>query len=436
VVSRRDWLKLSLAAGAGGLLACSGKADSSSDGGDAPLDPDHALCTFEVSDTSAIVSAYAANTGPAQLVLKTPSGSQRSYGPLEIMEDAGNTGALLIEQLEPDTLYTYFLSFPAGTVSSTYRFRTAPALDADKAFSFVISADIDVSEEFDSPIFESMASTEAEFFVCLGDWPYADNPPGAETIEEFRARHKEVRVAEKIQRVLQRMPVYAIYDDHEMRNNWDAFFREREATRIQNALTVWDEWFPLRAQGVNKVRYRSWRWGQHAEFFMLDTRLYRSANDAVDDTTKTMLGATQKQWLFDGLRDSTATFKFILNSVPLDFAIPLAPFPDDYWGAFTTEREELLAYIRASNVDGVLWLTADQHWFAAHHYNAGHKEFQLGPLARGIPTLHAAAPEVVARSAEYNFGELVIEPGPPTQVIFNCRGATGELIYTETIAAG
>jgi len=427
VVTRREWLKLSVAAGVG-LLGCS--AENDNDGGCPPLDPDHAVATFEVDDQSAIVSAYAAGGGLATVTLTLPDGSERNYGPLELAIDRGNTGELVLDNLMPNTSYSYVLAFEGGTVSSTCHFRTAPVPTESADYSLLFSADIDVCPEFDSPIFDAMARTDAAFFVCLGDWPYADNPPGPETLAEYRARYKQVRGAGKVQRLVARMPTYAIYDDHEVWNNWDGALRQSQPERVQMALRAWDEWFPLRS---DNVRYRKWKWGRDTELFLLDTRLYRSANADPDGPNKTMLGAAQRDWLLNGLETSTAAFKLIFTTVPLKFARSLAPFPDDHWGVFTTERDAIWAYIRDNNISGVVFLTADQHWFAAHHFTEGHIEFQVGPLARGIPELPPAGPEVVARSAQYNFGEIRIRPGSPPELQFNCRDANGELIYSETI---
>jgi alkaline phosphatase D len=79
-------------------------------------------------------------------------------------------------------------------------------------------------------------------------------------------------------------------------------------------------------------------------FFVMDTRRYRSANEATDDEQKTMLGDEQKmhfvQWLAD--KNQTATWKFVVSSVPFltNWAGPNGQF--DTWGGFQTERTELM----------------------------------------------------------------------------------------------
>ena len=84
-----------------------------------------------------------------------------------------------------------------------------------------------------------------------------------------------------------------------------------------------------------------------------------------------------RAWLIDGVTRSTATFKIIFTSVPLDFGIGI-----DHWAAFTTERNQL--FDAFAGVPGVLFVSGDQHWFAAHQHARGIREFQVGPLARGV----------------------------------------------------
>src|SRR5690606_27058474 len=151
------------------------------------------------------------------------------------------------------------------------------------------------------------------------DVPYADDAPGAQTLAEYRARHAELRGSHWMQAQHTARAWFAIWDDHEVRNNWDGHFRSVEAARVEAGVRAWDEWFPLRDPSR---RYRWFRWGALGEIFVLDCRLYRSANADPDGPDKTLLGAEQKRWLLDGLAASAAPFKIVATSVPLDFGWP------------------------------------------------------------------------------------------------------------------
>jgi len=105
----------------------------------------------------------------------------------------------------------------------------------------------------------------------------------------------------------------------------------------------------------------------NAEFFVIDCISYRSPTAATDNASKTMLGATQKQWLKDRLAASTATFKIIVSSknvYPNDTTL-------DGWEVFTTERAELLTYIRDTvTTKGVFWVYGDSHQAHASYNEA------------------------------------------------------------------
>lgn len=326
-----------------------------------------------------------------------------------------------VNGLQPATSYQVSIVADSGA-RIVHQVRTAPRLDDPSPVRLAVSADLDPSGEFDSDLLDHVSAMSPELFVSIGDFPYADNGPPADTLDEYRDRHVEVRTAARVRRWLSSMGIRAIYDDHEFRNDWDAMYREAEPARYAAAMQAWDEFFPLRP---SDVRYRSWRWGANVECFLLDARRYRSANAAPDDANKTMLGETQLAWLVDGVRSSAATFKLIFTSIPLDFGNG-----NDHWAAFTTERDRMFGLL--AGVPGVLFVSGDQHWFAAHRHARGIREFQIGPIARGIGMPLRSADGVLFRAMRYNAGIVDIDGDSLT---FSGVGDDGELFYKETLTA-
>ena len=266
---------------------------------------------------------------------------------------------------------------------------------------------------------------DADFFVNLGDWPYADKAPPALTLDDYRERHFEARSLTTTRELLQRLPVFAVYDDHDVICNWDARDRMLMPERVAAAVQAWTEFFPLRG----RTRYRSWRWGRNAELFMLDCRLYRSANDAPDDAAKTMLGARQKAWLMGALRASPATFKIVLSTVPFNFCNPA-----DDWQAFSTERDELFDFIANEGLTGVVLFSADRHYFAAHQHPHGLREYHMGPLAAGLGAHPPQRPEVIASAWTENFGEVEITGGSSPKLTFTCHDGTVSPVFREVLS--
>ncbi|KAJ3049445.1 hypothetical protein HK102_012502, partial [Quaeritorhiza haematococci] len=57
--------------------------------------------------------------------------------------------------------------------------------------------------------------------------------------------------------------------------------------------------------------------------------------------------------------NSTATFKFIVSSVPFTMNWPLDG--EDTWAGFPEERQEILEYIESLNMERVIVLSGDRH---------------------------------------------------------------------------
>jgi alkaline phosphatase D len=410
--SRRDVLRWAAAAGGASAVAACG------DNLTLPL-----VAAFEVDATTAVITAHAPGAGRVRAIVETEDGREVAAG--EAVVGDGGTAHVDIAGLAPGTTYRYRV-VADGAPSPTGWLTTAP--DDPRAVRLAVIADLDVDPEFDSPILDHLTAAGPDLVVSLGDFPYTDNAPGAITRDEYRSRHLLLRSADKVDRWLRTTSLRAIYDDHEVRNNWDAASMALDPVRHADALAVWDEWFPVRGAPPD-ARYRSWRWGPLVECFLLDCRRHRSDDDAPDGPGKVMLGDRQRAWLEQGLAASTASFKLVFTTVPLDFGWGL-----DHWAGYTVERDRLLAAIRAADVAGVLFLSGDQHWFAAHAHASGAREFQVGPIARGTFEPPPAVPGVLARAAVFNAGVVDVDlddAGP--RLIFTAVGADGAAIHQETL---
>lgn len=414
-LTRRDVLRLASIG-----VVCSSVSCGDNDGEREPGSR-HAAFVVEPEADSFIVVVWSAISRFA--VLEVQSGDDILFSTEIELASGSGTAAIELDGLEPDTAYEVTIVCEGGVRLGPYHVRTAPRADDPRPVRIAVSADIDPNPEFDSDVLAHLVAAKPELFVSLGDFPYTDNGPDvAMTVAKYRQRYCETLTTPKLRAWLQTMPVRAIYDDHEFRNDWDAMFAAAEASRYAAAMQVWDEFFPVRGGAVGDVRYRSWRWGAHLECFLLDCRRFRSANAAVDDASKTMLGEVQRAWLLDGIKRSTATFKVVFTSVPLDFGTG-----NDHWASFSTERR--LIFEALVGVPGVLFVSADQHWFAAHRHAFGIRELQVGPLCRGILTPTVQAPGVLFRSTQYNFGLIDVDG---TQLTFSGVGADGATFYQET----
>jgi phosphodiesterase/alkaline phosphatase D-like protein len=409
--TRRELLQL-VAAGAARLAI--GCGDNT-----APDPSDAATAVLEPAPESFLVAVWT-RLGVAEATLEVRTADTLVQETSVALTDG--IGAHLIDGLSADTHYEVTISL-GDLQLGPHRVQTAPRPDDPRPVRIAISADADPSPEFTSGMLDALAALAPELYLSIGDFPYTDNGPPAQTVPQYRERHAELRTHPPVRRVLEACGMYAIYDDHEFRNNWDAHFVEIEADRYAAAMQTWDEFFPLRTTG--EIKYRSWRWGAHLECFMLDCRRFRSANAAPDNAQKTMLGAVQRQWLIDSVTRSSATFKLILTSVPLDYGTG-----NDHWATFSTERDAMFAAL--AGTPGIFFVSGDQHWFASHRHAFGIREMQIGPLARGIGVPGPTAPGVLYRAERYNAGIIEIDGDKLT---FSGLGEDGQRFYSETVTA-
>jgi alkaline phosphatase D len=324
----------------------------------------------------------------------------------------------------------------ALTVAARGEFTTLPDAENSAPVTFAWSGDLGSQGRCRRgatgyPIFDVMRAQQLDFFLFLGDTIYADhlcpsppNEPGADfratTLAEYRARHRDQRGAEALRRFLDSVPVYVIWDDHEVRNNF-AGPLDSQMPAGRQALR---EYWPIRVAPDDPHRlFRTVRVGANLEVFILDTRQYRSRNADQDGPAKTMLGEKQLQWLLSGLTESTATWKVIVTTVPLSISKgggAGVPGNDGWAGGadgtgFERERQVIVDYILGRKVKNVVFLAGDVHYVQANAYDPNgdgtpdFHEFMAGPLSaapgRLTPPSAGLRPTTLINEGGYfNFG--------------------------------
>lgn len=355
------------------------------------------------------------------------------------------TMTIPLEGAVPATLYRYHVlvgligggaSAVDAALAAQGEFTTLPAAQRSAPVVFAWSGDLGGQQRCRQgaggyPIFDVMRNQDLDFFLFLGDTIYSDdtcpsppNEPGADfkasTLTEYRTRHRYQRGAESLRWFLETVPVYVIWDDHEVRNNFAGPFDDQMPAGRQALREYWPIASPV--SDPNRM-YRAVRYGADLELFILDTRQYRNRNADQDGPAKTMLGAAQLQWLLDGLTHSTATWKVIATSVPL--SIPKGggasvPGYDGWAGGpdgtgFERERQVIVDAILGRKLKNVVFLGGDVHWVQANAYDPDQDgvidfhEFIAGPLSArpgrltvASETLHPT--RLINEDGYYNFG--------------------------------
>ena len=357
--------------------------------------------------------------------------TQFTTGPsVTLTRETGYRATIPLTQLAPGKTWIYRIVGAASgeLLSEPARFKTAPT--AAEPFTFAFSADMEESYQ-PFTIFDVIDSKQPDFFLHLGDIIYADVPRWSfrPSVRHYRSKHSANRKDRHLQKFMARCVTYAIWDDHETENNCHSL-----NPHMEDALTVFKEYWPCRAADPNAL-YRQFNWSG-IDFFILDTRRFRSQQQMPDGPEKTMLGSVQKNWLKDRLQASQSPFKFIATPVPFHGG------GTDTWGAYASERRELVRFISREKISGVIFLTGDYH-LARDWSNAktGLREYMAGPIASF--THYQNKPDARARYEKagsfhygdgYNFGLWRVDPAAGKARLEFIAAGGNTLFHTELSA--
>jgi len=383
--------------------------------------------SFDVTPTSALVWVRAEGRARVHVEYGTRGdlAGATATSPVSATLATDFTAVTELTGLRADTEYFYRGVSDSGGQGTIGRFRTAPT--AARPFTFGWGGDMEAGRQ---PFSLLERAAGLDLFLMLGDTMYADVPKSqfSPTLMHYRFKHRENRLDGALQALLRTTPVAAVWDDHEVVNDFD-----RTYPAIAEGLQAFREYWPTRARTL----YRRFAWGPLVEFIVLDCRSYRSPKGDAD-AGKTMLGAEQKAWLKTALAGSRATFKVVGSSIPF-----LPPSRPDSWAGYATERAELVDFIRREGIRNVVVLSADIH-MALDWEQDGISEFVSGPIAA---VLHCRGAGAEARKRAWatlgrpflcdalNLGIVDVRPGPPAELDVRIVDAAGAVRMRRVIAA-
>ena len=313
--------------------------------------------------------------------------------------ELGHAVHVEVQGLEPGRWYWY--RFSSGTVASPIgRTRTAPAANAPVDRLRFAFASCQHYERGHYTAHRHMAGEDLDLVLFLGDYIYETKAhdgytrehdgPEVETLEEYRNRYALYKSDPDLQAAHAAFPWVVTSDDHEVVNDYagdidrkhetprDEFLRRRAAS-----YQAYYEHMPLRRSakpsGPNMLLYRRLAFGGLAEFNLLDTRQYRTAQPCgaykdyknaarcsqALDPSATMLGAVQERWLLEGLGRSRARWNVLAQQVPMMQRIkpedgePL--FNMDKWDGYLVARKHILDFLANRRPSNPIVVTGDVH---------------------------------------------------------------------------
>jgi alkaline phosphatase D len=297
--------------------------------------------------------------------------------------------------LAPDRPYWY--RFRVGDAwSDVGRSRTAPAPGAAPARVKVGIASCNSFQDGLYTAFDHMVAEDFDLVFHLGDYIYEG--PGLEkkvrkhlgleckTLEGYRQRYAQYKTDPALRALHAAAPWAFTPDDHEFDNNCAGAISEEKTVTPEEflkrraiAYQAMYENMPLRVasrpQGPDMQLYRRIPWGRLADFFVLDTRQYRSDQPCGDgnkppspeqlDPKGSLMGAAQRDWLFEGLARSGASWNVLAQQVMMARA-DRKPGEGvlhsmDQWPGYEFERRRVLRYLHERKIANAVAVASDIH---------------------------------------------------------------------------
>lgn len=323
---------------------------------------------------------------------------------------------LEVEGLEPNRPYWYRFS-ALDAQSPIGRARTAPARNArlDRLrFSFASCAHWELGY---FSAYRHMAEEDPDLVLFLGDYIYEfsyaaaerrvrthDRPQNTVDLIGYRNRYALHRTDPDLQKLHATAPCLMTWDDHEVENDYAAGFAQVAAVspedflkRRAGAYQAFYEHMPLRRRsmprGPDMTIFDRYRFGDLAEFTVLDGRQYRSEQACPTaggsrrmrvvgeacanrtDPARTMLGAEQEAWLHDGFRKAGAKWNIIAQNVLVAPLLQRGPGGilgngTDGWDGYSATRDRMLNAMAESRLANPVFLGGDMHSFWATEIRA------------------------------------------------------------------
>lgn len=348
-----------------------------------PLEPNGGI----LSDSMAVEWEVAEDESMKCIVLRGKAIAESAWAYSVHVETVG---------LRPDRWYWY--RFRVGSaISPTGRARTLPAPGTTPErlrFAFASCQKYEVGYY---TAYEHLIREDLDLVIFLGDYIYektdggnAVRPhglPEANTLGAYRTRYAMYKSDPALQAAHAHAPWIVTWDDHEVSNDYandipehpDRYSREAFLDRRVAAYRAYYEHMPLRSSarptGPDMQLFRHFDYGQLARFYVLDTRQYRTAlpaggrrqvaSPALLDPNATILGSEQREWLFNGLKESESIWNVLAQQV-LMASVDRDPGPEfvvdvDKWAGYEFERRAVLRFLTEHNIPNPVVLTGDIH---------------------------------------------------------------------------
>ncbi len=265
----------------------------------------------------------------------------------------------------------------------------------------------------------------------------------AETLDEFRSQHLYNYMDRNVQAFNARVPMIAQWDDHEVTNNWypnevlasdDRYVVKSTQLLSSRAAHAFHEMMPTRQSLSEPMRiYRKVSYGPLLDIFVIDMRTYRGDNTVNTEAEGTpFLGADQLAWLKREMINSTATWKVIASDMPIGMMVRdgetnMENGANGDGPVLGREKDiaAVLSFIKSAQIANTVWLTADVHYTAAHHYPPIVLFFRTSNRSGSSYRAHCMRAPLAPPTTTIPSGPRCVSPNIQTRDRRICHPATG-----------
>lgn len=322
----------------------------------------------------------------------------------ELVVDGLAAGGHYYYQLRVDGIVAAPTVDDAWHPEGVYTLQMPPPPGQAGTFSFALSS---CARMFEHGNYDAVRDQAPAFLLNVGDYHYGNvarthfvEPEGSKDLARsrdelrwwYRTAHWEKGSLFAV------VPFLNTWDDHDYGGDQDNADREIEGREdIRATFLEYVANGPRTRSVDDEAVYFSATYGD-VDFFVLDARYHRprllETKDGfvAPDPAEDPLGVAQTDWLVEGLRASTATFKFVAAGTRFyDGSGPKA------WGPFEPARNALLTRIADEGIEGVILLAGGPHVSEYRQFSAGGRtwhELGASPISSGLGGCSGAAGQV------------------------------------------
>ena len=372
--------------------------------------------------------------------------------------DLDNSKIFDLNHLTPFSDYYFRYKIGTNPQNISGHFKTFPIESSAEHLVIVTGS---CQETANMKVFDVMPTYQPNLFIHTGDFTYPsyqipryygmDYPEDWNAVKLGWLKRNEEPICKEM---LKRIPIAYMPDDDDTWGN-SRFYKggeakikmengklinyfelnPRTANMRSNCLNAYKYFFPgYKMEDDTNGYYHSFKMG-NCEFFMIDVRSANTGgwnnlkyNELLNwwsfnggNSRQSILGEKQLNWFLNAIKNSTATWKFIVSGVPFNKNIQkLVEAPlllqgiefdiagqqgtgfrmsysfSDYFGAYAYEKTKILNFIKDNDLKNIIVISGDTHGCAIDD----------GTNA-GLPEMNASGLSVSSTELYFQFNEIL-----------------------------